>query len=165
MVTFTLSAQTKAEKKQIKEENAVKEYAVTKDLINSGNFKFVADWARTQKGRRINLISNPNYLKIISSEADIYLPYYGVVHTPSAGLAYESGIVFKGTPKNYKVEINDKKLKIKITFEGKGKNDQFDFILNIYKNGSANLSVNSNIRNSMVYDGVISELEKSSKPE
>lgn len=164
VIAVPMMGQTKSEKKKIKKEQNLKDYAATKELIDSGNFQFIAEWARTQKGRRINLISNPNYLKINTMEADIHLPYYGVVHTPSAGFSSEGGIVVKDVVKNFKIDVKDKKQKITVRFDGKGKNDQYEFILFIYQNKSATLSVNSNSRSSINYDGKITPLENDSKP-
>ena len=153
-------SQSKSEKKKLKEEKALKEFEATKSLINSQSYMFLAIWAGTQKGKRINLTTNPNSLKIEKDQADIYLPYFGVVHSSSYGLKDEGGIVFKGTVNNYKVEFNDEKQKIIIRFSAKGKNDQFDFTLTVFKNKGSNLVVYSNIRNSINYDGNLMDLEK-----
>ena len=161
--TFAASpviAQTKEEKKKQKEELALKEYETTKALINSKTYNFQAEWATSQKGRRINLSTNPNHLKIENDEADIYLPYFGEVHSSSIGLSTEGGIVFEGTIENYKVEFNDKKQKAVIKFSANGKYDRFDFTLIVYKSGSSNLNVTSNIRSTIKYDGKINELKK-----
>jgi hypothetical protein len=153
-------SQSKSEKKKLKEEKSLKEFEMTKSLINSHAYMFVANWAGTQKGRRIDLTTNPNSLKIEKDQADIYLPYFGIVHSSSYGLKDEGGIVFNGTVNNYKVEINDEKQKITISFSAKGKNDQFDFTLTVFKNKNSSLLVYSNIRNSINYDGNLMDLEK-----
>ncbi|MCF6224132.1 MAG: DUF4251 domain-containing protein [Flavobacteriaceae bacterium] len=163
LISIPILGQSKSEKKKIKEEQSLKGYAATNELIASGNFEFIADWARTQSGKRINLITNPNYLRINKDSADIYLPYFGVVHMPTAGFASEGGIVVNGIVKNYKVELNDKKQKITIKFDAKGKTDQFEFIFFVYKNKSATVIVNSNSRGSISYDGNLSEIEIKSK--
>jgi len=162
-IGIPMMGQSKSEKKKIKEEQNLKDYAATKELIESGNFEFIAEWARTQGGRRINLIGNPNYLRINKDSADIYLPYFGVVHTPTAGFASERGIKVNGIIKNYKVELNDEKKKLTIRFDAKGKNDQFEFVVFVYKNKGTRLNINSNSRGSISYDGNLSEIEKKSK--
>lgn len=159
IISYVLS-QTKEEKKQLKAEQEVKESKITTELINSGSFQFEATWATTQKGRRINLIGNPNYLKLNNNEADVDLPFFGEAFSGSIGISGDGGIVFKGTPENYKTDFNDKKQKHTIEFKGKGKNDTYDFSLTVFKNGNANLTVNSNNRSSISYDGKILELEK-----
>jgi hypothetical protein len=160
IITSPIYGQSKEEKKKLKAETAAKEYDKTKELINSGVYNFQAEWATSQGGRRISLITNPNHVKIDQGEADIYLPYFGVVHVPNAGLAGEGGIVFKGSVENYKVEFNDKKQRATIKFSAKGKNDRFDFTLAVYKSGSTNINVSSNKRSGIKYDGNISVKEK-----
>lgn len=152
-------SQSKSEKKKLKQEKAVQEFKETKAWIDTQTYSFVATWANTQKGRRIDLTTNPNYLKIDQQKADIYLPYYGVVHMSSIGLNEEGGIVFKGKIEDYKVEYNNKKLKAFITFSASAKNDKFDFILTVFKNGGSNLVVTSNIRSSINYDGELRNLQ------
>ncbi len=151
-------SQSKSEKKKLKQENAIKDFEGTKTWINSKNYSFVAIAAYTQQGRRIDLTTNPNYLKIDQNKADIYLPYYGEVHSSSIGLNDEGGIIFKGAIEDYKVEFNDKKLRAEITFKAVGKNDDFDFTLTIFKKGGGNLVVYSNIRSSINYDGELRNL-------
>ncbi len=151
-------SQSKSEKKKLKQEKAVKDYEGTKTWISSKNYSFVASAAYTQQGRRIDLTTRPNYLKIDQNKADIYLPYYGEVHSSSIGLNDEGGIIFKGTIKDYKVEFNDKKLKAVITFKAVSKNDNFDFTLTVLKKGGGNLVVYSNIRSSINYDGELRNL-------
>ena len=158
-ISIPFKAQTKEEKKQLKKEKATEDFKATTDLINSGTFIFEATWATTQKGKRIDLTTNPNYLKLDNANADIYLPYFGVVHS-TAAMGGDGGIVVEGKVEKYKVDLNEKKQRTTIRFNAKGKNDSFDFILTIYANGNSNLNVNSNSRNSISYDGEISELEK-----
>lgn len=158
LIIFTFSstllkAQTKEEKKKLKEEIAQKEYEATKLLINSGTYTFQANWANTQKGRRINLQGSPTYLKMDDSNVDAYLPYFGAIQSPTIGGG--GAIKFEGTVKNYKVKYNDKKKKITVLFNAKNTSENFDVNLSIYKSGSASLSVSSNKRNSITYDGIV----------
>jgi len=157
-ITLTAFSQSKSEKKKLKQEKAAKEFEGTKSWIDSRIYSFVATWATTQKGRRIDLTTNPNYLKIDHQKADIYLPYFGEVHMAGIGLNEEGGIIFKGTIENYKVAYNDKKLKVIISFSASAKSDKFDFILTVFKNGGSNLVVSSNIRSSINYDGELRNL-------
>jgi len=159
LVLVPITAQTKAEKKEMKEKKAEEEYAATKELINSGNYKFEATWANTLNGRKIDLTTNPNYLKIKDTNADIYLPYFGEVHTPVAP-GGDGGIIFIGQVESYKVDFNIKKQKVIIRFSGKAKNEFFDFTLTVFRNGGSNLNVNSNFRKRISYDGRTSELKK-----
>ena len=160
IIIGSLSAQSKDDKKKAKEETAIKEYENIKTLIDSGEYIIEATWATSHKGRRINLTSSNNTLKINNGEADIDLPFFGQGYSGSVGFGGDTGIRFKGTMKNYLVEYNDKKQRITINFNGKGKSDSYNFNLSIFKSGSASINVTSNNRSAMKYDGEIVESKK-----
>ena len=147
------TAQSRAEKKKIKEEKAVEEYASLKDFVKLNKIDFEADWATTNTGRRINLVGNSNFLKIDQTEGDIYLPFFGTAHSSSVGFSGNGGIVFEGELENYSIKFNDKKKQAIIMFRTKNKSESFDFTLTLYGNKSANLSVSSNSRSNMSYSG------------
>ena len=96
-------------KKEEKAEIAENEFVKTKKLIDSEQYTFNADWAITSGGRRINLIGNPNYVKINKDSVDVVLPYFGVAHSANPTLGGDGGIKYNGTASNYKVKVNDKK--------------------------------------------------------
>lgn len=150
-----VTAQTKAEKKKIKQEKAAKEYVLLKNFVNNGQINFEADWATTNTGRRINLIGNANFLKIDGKKADIDMPFFGTAHSASVGFDGNGGIVFKGEADNYSVDFNDKKQRVTIKFSTKEKSESFDFTLTLYGNKSGNLSVSSNTRSNMSYSGAL----------
>jgi len=163
VISSNVFAQTKAEKKAMKAKAEQEELAKTKALIDSGTFTFVADWANSQKGGRINMMSNPNFLKIENETADAYLPYFGVVQTPS--MSGQGGIEFSGDVTDYTVEFNDKKQKTLIRFNAKNGSESFTINLTVFKNGNASLIVSSSGRNSISYDGKIKETENKDEKE
>jgi len=146
-------AQTKAEKKKMKQEKAAKGYALLKDLVNKGQINFEADWATTNTGLRINLIGNPNFLKIDGKKADIDMPFFGTAHSASVGFDGNGGIIFKGEIDNYSVDFNDKKQHVTIKFSTKEKSKSFDFTLTLFGNKNGSLSVSSNSRSNITYSG------------
>lgn len=149
-------AQTKEEKKKIKEEAEKKEFETTKSLIKSGEYKFIADWATTQSGTKINLATNHGYLKIEKENAEADLPYFGDVQVASN--SGKGGIEFKNEIDNYAVEFNDKKKTVTIQFKATEKSEFFNLILTVFKSGNASLDISSNKRNSIGYDGKVNEL-------
>lgn len=152
----TVNAQTKAEKKAIKEAQEQEEFAKTKTLVEGEVFTFTADWATTQKGRRINLIGNPNFLRLDHQKVDADLPYFGVAQVASGyGSSSSGGVVAKGDIYNYSQKIDEKKRRITISFSVKNNSENFNMILTIYGNGNSNLSVSSSNRNRITYDGKI----------
>lgn len=160
LLAGALQGQTGKEKKKMKEEEEAKEFAATRALVETGVFEFVADWAKSYQGMRVNLIGNPNYMKLQNGEADVYLPYFGVAHTASQAFSNEGGIVFKGTIRELRTETNDKKKIINFQFKGHAQKENLDFFLTVFANGKAFLNVNSNVRSGIRYDGMIRKMDK-----
>ena len=152
-------AQNKEEKKKKKEETANNEYETTKTLIESGAYQFIPVWAITQKGNRINLTTNYGYLKIIKDNAEADLPYFGIAQVPS--YSGDGGIKFNNENVSYQIEINDKKQIINIKFEANYKSESLKLILSVFKSGNASLNISSSKRNSISYNGKITELVNS----
>ena len=148
--SVSISAQSKKEKKQAE---SLKQFNEMKEIIESEEFEFLADWATTARGRRISLTTNVNFLKFSKDSIDIYLPYFGSSISGGATMTSDGGIVYSGPKTKYKMSVNDKKQKINIAFTASDKNDTFDFSLTIFKGGSTNINVNSNYRTSIKYDG------------
>ena len=59
-----LIAQTKEEKKQLKEKKANLEYAAIKELINTKTYVFNGIWLTTKNGRRIDLSTSSNQIEV-----------------------------------------------------------------------------------------------------
>lgn len=152
-------AQTKEEKKKNKEEKAKNEYEATKLLIDSGAYNFIATWTTTQGGRRIDLTTNMGYLKINKDNAEADLPYFGVAHV--ASFSGNGGIKFNNENVNYQIELKDKKQIVIIQFKANQKSEALDLTLTVFKSGNASLYVSSSNRNSISYDGRVTELANS----
>ncbi len=152
------AAQTRSEKKKIKQEKEAEQYTDLKSFINENKIHFGADWATANSGRRISLIGNSNFLKIDDKKGDIYLPFFGTAHSSSVGFSGNGGIIFEGDLEKYTVKFNDKKQQVTIKFSAKAKSEIFDFTLTIYGNKNANLNVSSNQRSNMSYSGAIEKL-------
>lgn len=164
LVLFTLltpsMAQSRAEKKAAKRAQKEKSYAELKTFFEKGDFKFVAEWADTQKGRRINLLSNPNSFEQKDNKINASLPYFGVVQV--ATMSGDSGIqVEDQSPEKQEVKFNDKKYRIIYRFNvntSRG-NEVLSCIFTIQENKDATLSVRSTQRNQISYTGAISPLD------
>ena len=150
VISLSISAQSK---KELKEAEAEKEYQEIKALVETGEFDFMADWATTARGRRINLTTNPNFIKFSKDSIDTYLPYFGSSTSGGATMTSDGGIECSGPKTKYKVSYNDKKKKIQLAFTTTDNNDTFDFSVTIFKGGNTNMNVNSNYRTSIKYDG------------
>lgn len=150
-----INAQNKAEKKAEKEANELKEYKHIQTVIDSKSFEFVADWATTQKGRRVNLLGNANYFRIdgVNGEAD--LPYYGVAQTIS--YSGDAGINFNCEISDYEVTHNEKKKRIVIKGKASKGSENFGLTLTVYHSGKSSLYISSSNRNSITYDGKLTK--------
>ena len=145
-------------KKELKKEQEQKEYQEILSLIESQNYEFEADWATSQSGRRINLISNYNLLRIKNDSAEIYLPYFGTLTSGAAAITNDTGIEFSGLIENYEMTVDDKKQKILVKFNATTKNDIFNFNLSFFRGGNTLINLNSNFRSVIKYDGKTGEI-------
>ena len=140
-------------KKELKKEQEQKEYQEILSLIESQNYEFEAEWATSQSGRRINLITNSNLLRIKNDSAEIYLPYFGTLTSGAAAITNDTGIEFSGLIENYEMTVDDKKQKILVKFNATTKNDTFNFNLSFFRDGNTLINLNSNFRSDIKYDG------------
>ena len=156
-ITFFISNNTIAQsKKELKKEEQKEDYQKTKDLIDNKDFVFEADWATSYKGKRINIAGDRYTLMVKLDSSIAILPFYGRSYSGSS-YGGDGGIKFNIEDVSYDIEHNDKKTKTKIKYEVKHKSENYDIILTVYSNGNANLSVSSNNRSTMTYDGKITQ--------
>ena len=145
-------------KKELKKQAELKEYTKTKKIIESGLYTFEATSTNTQKGRRIDLTTNYNSLKIDNAHVIADLPFFGFSQVSS--FKGNGGIIFDEENIDYKIEYNDKKHKITIKFKAKNKSEIFDLFLTIYSDATATLNVSSSHRDFMSYRGDVKEVSK-----
>lgn len=150
-------AQTKAERKAAKKAQEVQAFEAVKTLVESGSYMFEADWAFAQGGARINLIGNPNFLIVDQGHTKGDLPYFGVAQIVNYG--GDGGVVFDGPVEDYNLSYNEKKKYALVKFSTSNKLEGITVILKIFSPESATVSINSNTRNSISYDGKVSTIE------
>ncbi|MGB5323561.1 DUF4251 domain-containing protein, partial [Lutimonas sp.] len=78
-----------------------------------------------------------------------------------AAMTTNGGIVYSGPKRKFKISVNDKKQKINIDFDASDKNDTYEFNMSIFRGGNTLITVNSNFRTTIKYDG----LTKKPKPD
>lgn len=157
-VLLLSSGETFAQKKS-KKERRTEQFTETQKLFNSKQFIFVADRAFPQGGRSIDLTTNYGFIKIMDSETVGDLPFFGRGYTiPYGG---DGGIKFEMTNiENEKVEINESKMRILYSFEAKSKDDVYRINMDIGYGGGTSVSVTSNNRSFISYNGQVSEIKK-----
>ena len=161
LVVNPIFSQTKEDKKAAKEATFLKEYEVMKAIVNAESYTFEGEWATTYKGRRINLISNPTFIKMDNKSADAFLPFFGRAFSGAGYGGTNGGIEFKGEVENYQVNFIDKKRKAIVKFKAKSKSSEiYDVSIIVNGNKTAIVNINSNNRTTMNYSGKIKKREK-----
>jgi len=158
-----VSVQDSFGQKKSKKERRMEEFVETQKLIDTKQFIFVPDRAFPQGGRSIDLTTNYGFIKIMGEETEANMPFFGRGYS---GMPYggDGGIKFDKTSiKDEKIELNEKKMRISYSFEARGENDTYRINMEIGSNGNASVSVTSNNRSHISYNGEISEIEKKEK--
>ncbi len=141
---------TKAQKKQEKLD-------AVKKMVNNQNYVFKAQMALPLGWRNVQL--NYDYNVVVSKDSiDSYLPYYGRAYVApyNSNDPTETGIQFKSKNFEYKDNLA-KKSGWEVTIVPHDVKETRSFILNISETGYATLSVNSNNRQSISFNGYITE--------
>ncbi|MEL1254417.1 DUF4251 domain-containing protein [Flavobacterium sp. DGU38] len=150
-LVFPVLAQEKS-KKQLKAERELQKQKEIEAMIDSKNFVFEAQKAMPQGGRLLNLDYNTYFLKFNETKTTCDLPFFGrAFNVPYGG--GDGGIKFEGVPENIQIEKKKKSYNVKATV--KGKEDVYDLLFSVYFDGGTSLSVNSNNRAFISYDGEI----------
>jgi hypothetical protein len=135
----------------------IKDYDKLQEAINSRTFEIEHLWALPMGGGMIDLIGNPNYIRINKDSVDLFLPYFGVRHGGGGFNSHEGGLIYKGEAKNLSI-TEETKRRVKIRFEGKQDQDELRFSITIYPDGSANTSVVMAQRQTIAYRGSVRQL-------
>jgi hypothetical protein len=158
-IVFSLTnamAQEKS-KKQLKEEAKLEKQKQIALLVDSKEFVFSPRSVTPQGGRNINLTDVSYAMEFHPDLIKSYLPFFGRGY---AGVAYggDSGMEFEGKPTVYTIEKTKKAYVVKV--EVRGERDSYSIMLSVYFEGNAYLTINSNNRSSISYDGIITAIEK-----
>lgn len=153
LLSFSISyAQTNKEKEKETKYNEIKE------LINSGSYVFEADKTFKYRGGMVDLIANPNYVKIDRGTVEADLPFFGETYQVH-DMTGDAGINFQGEMLNYEATQNDKKERVAIRFEVETQNDKYNCFLTVHYNGEATLNVSSMSKSNARYLGEVQEIE------
>jgi len=171
------NAQTRQERRAEKKAKLEVQFFEIKNLIDSKNFSFNANWAIPLgndisnlgltlsggagifQGGRVSISSGSNFIKVNDTIADVFLQYFGRVFFPKLN-NNDGGIRYDGTIETYEVEVNEKKKSIQVVWTANPKGDFLKFFMRINANGSASVAVTSTNRQSITYNGTISAIEK-----
>jgi len=144
-------------KKELKEEKKIEKQKQVEAMVNDTNFVFVARTALPTGMRSVNLTTNQNYVKYQPDLIDSYMPFFGKAYS-GIGYGADTGLKFQGKPEEFKVEKTKKAFQIDAVV--KGTTDNFKLSLSVGFEGSASLTITSNNRSTISYQGEISAPEK-----
>lgn len=147
---IAMAQTTRAQKKQAKTDSV-------KKMVNSQSYVFMAQFANPLGWRTITL--NYDYDLVISKDSiDSYLPYYGRAYVApiNPNDPSETGIQFKTKTFDYKNDPS-KKGGWAITIVPHNVKETRKFILDISESGYATLNVTSSNRQSISFNGYITE--------
>ncbi len=151
VIIGTAFPQEKSKKEQKEEEKLLKQKQI-EELINSKDFVFKGRWALPMGTNQVDLSSNPNYVKFSTDLMDGYMPFFG---TATSGIGYggDNTIKFKDKPESFNIE--KKKKNFQIDAKVKGENDIYRISLSVSFEGSSSMSIISNNRSTITYQGEI----------
>ncbi len=155
IVFFFLASSSMAQEKSKKEIKEEKKLALQKDvddLVNSKEFIYMAATAFPSGMRSVNLSVNSYYVKYHPNHIESYMPYYGRVYS-AAPYTGDGGLKFEGEPSEFKVEKGKKNYSVTANVKSGAENYTLNLIVNF--DGSAALSIISNNRNTISYNGHI----------
>ncbi|SMO81427.1 protein of unknown function [Saccharicrinis carchari] len=126
-----------------------------KVMIRDKPIEFVAERAFPMGFKNMDLFNNPNHLRIVGDSALVHMPYFGRAYSVTPG--ERGGFHFEGLMRNKKVKVDERKRRIRISFEMKESNDQYQFYLEITGKENATLNISSNNRSPISYHGKVEE--------
>ena len=155
-----------------------KENTALQELVDSQQFRIESAWARPQggsavnaiaaaklqppgsSGNRISLIGNFNFLELDGDQVSAYLPYYGERQISGDHYSGKQAIEFDGEARELIIEKNEKKKSYDISFDVDNGTETFQVNIQLFKSMKSLLTVNSNQRFVIRYDGKVGELQE-----
>lgn len=122
------------------------------NLLNKRSFEIENQWAFPLRGGRIDLIGNPNFIRILGDSADVYLPYFGV-RQMGGGYGEPGGIIFNGLIKDVNIEQGKNDKSMTMNFKADQGNENLQFFITLFPNNKTNISVSSTQRDAISYQG------------
>jgi hypothetical protein len=148
-----------------------------RELVDSKSFEIESNWAYPlptvgfnsianagllppgDNATQINLIGNPNYLRIEGDSIKASLPYYGERQISSNYGSANVGILLNGTVKDLAVAFNEKKKRYELRFQANQDTENYQVAINLFPNKQATMNINSTHRTNISYRGVVNSVE------
>jgi hypothetical protein len=158
--------------------NAQKDDKALDKLVESKMFRIESTWARPQattatnaiagsnlqapgsSGNSINLIGNFNYFEMKADSVKAYLPYYGERQFGNGHYSGSTAIEFNGIPRELEIEKNEKKGYYHISFLADKDTETLQLNIKLYPSMKSLMTVNSNQRMVINYEGKLMALKE-----
>ena len=106
----------------------------------------------------INLIGNPNYLRVRNDSVISYLPYFGERQMRAGYGSGDGAIQLKSIMKDYSAQLN-KDGSYSIDFNAEGQSENFQVYLRLFPNLKSTMVLNGIFRLPIQYSGSIKPME------
>jgi hypothetical protein len=141
-------------RKEKKEEKKVEIQKQREAMLTTGEFVFRALIVLPLGGASRNLTPLDYYVKFKPGMIESYLPFFGTAYS-GIGYGTDPGLKFKGKPEKFSINKKAKMFQIDATV--KTETDYFRLSLSAGTEGNAILTVSSNNRSTISYQGNIEE--------
>jgi hypothetical protein len=122
-------------------------------LLNSKNFEFIANEVLPLGSAPKDLVGSDYSVSFKPEMVISYMPFYGRSYSAMATMGKDKGMRFEGVPENFSVEKNKNGFFVntKVTVE----RDTFSISMTVSNSGYATLTINSNNRGTISYQGEV----------
>ena len=148
-------------KKEQRKKNKIEKQLQIDSLINSREFVFVAIRALPLGGGSIDLTGNSNSVKFHPEKIVSDMPFFGRAYSIDYGA--NGGIKFEGKPSEFNIETRNEGKGFEIKATVSVAHDNYKLNLSVNTDGSATLTINSNQRSSISYNGNIEKFKELKK--
>lgn len=144
-------------KNAAKSEQRAADFEQMASLVESGNYVYTIQSISPTGGRTIQA-TTPYTMKAVDGNYEAYLPYMGRAYQAAYG--GDGGIEFNGSPENLKIERNNKKNTIAVSFTIAGDKDRYTVNFQVGSGGYGTLTINSQNRQGISYYGTVTKTER-----
>lgn len=156
-VVMTTGFSSDKTREEQKDEKKLDKRSRVEMMINSRDFVFIPRIALPSGMKPVNLATDQYNIKFQPYFIDSYMPFFGRAYS-AVGYGNDTGLSFKGKPE--KIEIGKNRKTFQVNVIVKGGTDIFRLFLSIGFEGSASLSISSDNRSTISFQGEISAPEK-----
>jgi hypothetical protein len=143
-------------KKELKEESKIEYQKQIEALIGNKEFVFKANTASPIGFKPVGLTPNTYYVRFQPDLVVSFMPYYGKAYG-NMGYNNDSVLNFEEIPEDFTSSKDKKSYQVKVKVRSEG--NSYTLIITIRFDGVTSLSISSNNRSNIVFDGYISPPE------